>query len=212
MERIDLEKWPRKTHFEYFDRAAYPYIDLTVQADITPFYQYVKSRGHKFFPSLIYCLVKAVNEVEEFKIRILPDGVVRYKTIHADITVPIEGERFAFCRIEYAANARDFFANYERATAEAMKQTGLVPNDWFDVLWITCNPWVSFTAMSAPTADPKFRSVPLVIVGKYYESDAKMMLPLGFKVHHALIDGIHIGKFFERVESSFHHPEKIFEP
>jgi chloramphenicol O-acetyltransferase type A len=207
---IDLEKWPRKTHFEFFERASYPYIDLTVQMDITSFLSYVKSHKHKFFPSLLYCFVKGVNETEAFKYRVLEDGVVKYDRIHGDITVPIEGDRFAFCRVEYQENVHDFLEAVAAAEAEAMKQRDLVPNDWQDVVWVSCSPWFSFTSMSAPTADRRMRSIPLILVGKYYESGGKTLLPVGIKVNHGFIDGVHIGKLLSHFEKSFQGPEKIF--
>lgn len=210
MEYIDLEKWPRKTHFEFFERAGYPYIDVTVQVEITPFLNYVKKHGHKLFPALLYCFVKGVNETEAFKYRVVEDRVVKYDRIHGDMTVPIEGDRFAFCRIEYRENIHDFLKEAARAESEAKKQTALVANDWFDVVWVSCNPWFSFTSMSAPTADRRMRSIPLLLVGKYYGSDGKMFLPLGIKVNHALIDGIHIGQLLSHFENSFQTPEKIF--
>jgi len=210
VEYIDLEKWPRKTHFEFFDRAADPYIDVTVQMDITPFLKYVKDHGHKFFPSAFYCFVKGVNETEEFRCRILEDRVVKYDRIHGDLTVPIEGERFAFCKVEYSDNIREFIKATGAAQEEAKKQTELVPNDWLDVVWVSCSPWFSFTSMSAPTADRKMRSIPLILVGKYYEQGGKTLLPVGLKVNHALIDGLHIGKLLAHFENSFKTPEKIF--
>ena len=210
MEYIDLEKWPRRTHFEFFDRADYPYIDVTVQMDITAFLNYGKDHGHKFFPSLLYCFVKGMNEIEEFKYRVFENRVVKYDRIHGDITVPIEGDRFAFCRVEYQENIHQFLQAVAVAEAEAKKQTVLVQNDWLDVVWVSCSPWFSFTSMSAPTADRKMRSIPLILVGKYYESGGKMLLPVGVKVNHALIDGIHIGKLLGHFENSFKAPEKIF--
>jgi len=211
VEYIDLEKWPRKTHFEYFERADYPYIDLTVQIEITSFLSYVKSHGYPLFPSLFYCFVKGINEIEEFRYRVLEKGVVKYDKIHGDMTVPIEGERFAFCRVEYKENIHDFLKEVIAAEKEAKKQKELVSNDWFDVVWVSCSPWFSFTSISAPTADRRMRSIPVILAGKYYESGGKTLLPLGVKVNHALIDGLHIGKLLTHFENSFKAPEKIFE-
>lgn len=210
MEYINLEKWPRKKHFEYFDRADYPYSDGTVQVDITSFLAYVKEHGHRFFPSLLYCLLKGVNEIGEFKVRVLEDGVARYDRIHASITVPIEGERFVFCRVEYKEDVRDFLKTFEAASEEAKKEKELAGSGCFDVIWVSCNPWFSFTSAVAPTADRRMRSIPVFLVGKYYEAGGRTFLPLSIKVLHALIDGVHIGHLLAHFENSFSHPENIF--
>ncbi|MDD5218674.1 MAG: CatA-like O-acetyltransferase, partial [Candidatus Omnitrophica bacterium] len=142
--------------------------------------------------------------------RILEKGVVKYDRIHVNTTVPIEGERFAFCRVEYKENVHEFFKEVAAAEGEAKKQSVLVSNDCFDVAWVSCNPWFSFTSMSAPTVDRKMRSIPVILVGKYFESGGKTLLPLSMKVNHALIDGIHIGKLLTHFENSFSNPGKIF--
>ena len=210
MEYIDLEKWPRRKHFEYFDRADYPYIDMTEQMDITLFPEYVKDHGYKFFPSLLYVFLKGVNENEEFKYRVLEDRVVKYDSLGASITVPIEGDLFAFCRVEYKKNLPDFLKEVAVKQAEAKKQTELVGNDWLDVIWVSCAPWGSFTSVSAPIVDRRMRSIPSFCVGKYYQQDGKTFLPVALKVNHALIDGLHIGKLFSYFENSFKDPGKIF--
>jgi chloramphenicol O-acetyltransferase type A len=207
MEIIDLETWPRKTHFEYFERAPYPYIELTVQQDVTALRAHAQSHGRNFFFSLLHGFLKGFNEIEEFRYRIRDDAVVKYEKLDASITVPIEGERFALCQIEYREDAQEFMRAAAAAQEEAKKQKGFVSNENLDVVWVSCNPWFSFTSMSAPTADWKMRSIPLILVGKYYESGGRTLMPLSLKVNHALIDGVHVGKLLAHFERSFSRPE-----
>jgi len=209
MEYIDLQKCPRKSHFQYFDQAAYPYIELTVQMNVTAFVPYVKDHGFKFSHALLYCFAKGLNEVEEFRYRIVDQSVVKYSRVHVNMTVPIEGERFAFCHIPYKENVRAFLSEAETATREAAKQKTLLSDDRLDVAWVSCNPWFSFTSMTAPTVDRRMRSIPVILVGKYTETDGKIHLPVSFKVNHALIDGLHLGKLIHHLENSFKDPQKV---
>jgi chloramphenicol O-acetyltransferase type A len=209
MEYIDLATWPRRTHFEYFDKADYPYIDVTVQMDITAFLKEVKARGYKLFPSLFYCFVKGVNETEEFKVRIVDERVVKFDRIDGDMTVPIEGERFAFCRVPYRKNILEFIQAVDAAQAETRKLKELMPNEWYDVVWVSCSPWFSFTSMTAPTVERSKRSIPQILVGKYYEQGGRTLLPVALKVNHALIDGLHIGKLFSHFERSFNTVKQL---
>jgi len=211
VESIDLAKWPRRKHFEYFDQASDPYIEMTAQLDITPFPGYVKEHGYKFFPALLYGLLKGVNETGEFKYRVLDEGVVKYDRIGASITVPIEGDLFAFCQVEYKENFQEFLQEVAAKQEEAKRQTELVGNERFDVVWVSCAPWGAFTSVRVPTADRRMRSIPVITVGKYYASEGKTLLPVALKVTHALIDGFHIGKLFTHFENSFKAPEKIFQ-
>ena len=38
-------------------------------------------------------------------------------------------------------------------------------------------------------------------LGKLYESGTRVLLPLTLLAHHALVDGLHIARFFEAFES-----------
>jgi chloramphenicol O-acetyltransferase type A len=210
MEYIDLDKWPRRSHFEFFENADDAFIDVTVQLDITIFFSYLHSNGYKFFPSLLFCFLKAMNEIDEFKYRVLENRVVKYDQIHGDITVPIAGDKFAFCLIKYQENVHEFLRDASIEEERAKNQTDLVDLAGLDVVWVSDNPWFSFTSMRAPTAERSARSIPMLLFGKYHESEGKKLLPVSVKVYHALLDGLHIGRLLDHVENSFQNPEKIF--
>ena len=36
--------------------------------------------------------------------------------------------------------------------------------------------------------------------GKYDEKDGRIMMPLSVQAHHSFVDGIHIGKFAEKIQ------------
>ena len=49
MRIIDWEQYPRRSHFTYFQSLAYPYVGLTVQADVTDLYRRTRERGESCF-------------------------------------------------------------------------------------------------------------------------------------------------------------------
>lgn len=51
---IDLENYKRKSHFEYFNTLAYPYVGVTVNADITELLKVIKERKLPFFLTICY--------------------------------------------------------------------------------------------------------------------------------------------------------------
>lgn len=49
----------------------------------------------------------------------------------------------------------------------------------------------------------KENATPLFDWGKYYEKNGRFYMPISVQVHHSFADGIHIGKFAEKLQSYF---------
>ena len=51
------------------------------------------------------------------------------------------------------------------------------------------------------TPNPMYRTkIPIFTLGKYYEEDGKILLPLAVQVHHAVCDGFHICRFVNELQ------------
>ena len=76
--------------------------------------------------------------------------------------------------------------------------TGPLGNDVFQ-----CSPmpWVTYTHISHTNSGKKDNATPLFDWGKYQEKDGKVVMPVSVQVHHSFVDGIHIGKFAEELQS-----------
>lgn len=42
----------------------------------------------------------------------------------------------------------------------------------------------------------QYGSIPVISIGKYFTQGNSLMLPIGLQVHHGLVDGIHVGRFY----------------
>jgi chloramphenicol O-acetyltransferase type A len=67
------------------------------------------------------------------------------------------------------------------------------------MFFVTNVPWFSFTAFTHPF-DQRYASIPILTIGKYFERHGKLLMPLAIQVHHGLVDGIHVGAFYEQVQ------------
>ncbi len=65
-----------------------------------------------------------------------------------------------------------------------------------DLLYMTAIPWVSFTSFVHPMRLHPADYVPRFAWGKYFEEGKRLKMPLSVQGHHALLDGIHMGKFY----------------
>jgi chloramphenicol O-acetyltransferase type A len=45
--------------------------------------------------------------------------------------------------------------------------------------------------------------------GKFFAQGKRWQLPLSVQGHHALMDGLHLGRYFEQVQALLEHPEYL---
>ena len=48
--------------------------------------------------------------------------------------------------------------------------------------------------------------IPKVAFGKYRDAGGRVLMPVSVEGHHALMDGLHAGRFFERLQSHCSDP------
>ena len=71
-----------------------------------------------------------------------------------------------------------------------------------NVIHISAIPWICFTALSHARHFAFKESNPKISFGKLIHENNKILLPVSVHVHHALIDGYHVGQFFEKFQNS----------
>ena len=199
--RIDLETWPRRKHFELYRSLAYPYFNLCADVNVAPLVRAVKERESSFTAYVVYLLARAANAIPQFRHRIRGDGIVEHRIVHPSITVLTEDDLFAFCTFEYTEDTGAFV----RSAVEAMDRVRQDPSiedepGRDDYLFMTAIPWVSFTSMTHPVPLSPPDSVPRIAWGRYRAQEGNLSMPLSVHAHHALMDGIHVGRFYERVQ------------
>ena len=71
---------------------------------------------------------------------------------------------------------------------------------------MTAIPWVSFTSFSHPILAVPMDSVPRFAWGKFYEEGDLVKMPLSVQGRHALVDGLHMGRYYQRVQTYLSEP------
>lgn len=209
MRYIDLDTWKRKDHFNYFRQFSYPQFNICANVDITRYYRYLKEKGLPFFVSVVYAASKAANGVKEFRYRIREDKVVEHDIVSPSYTILTEDETFAFCLTGYVEEYSVFKENALR-DIERIKNNPSIEDEpgRDDVLYISSLPWFSFTGVTHPINLDPTESIPRISWGKYFEENGKIQLPVSVQVHHALMDGFHVGQFFIAIQDIMNYPEK----
>lgn len=209
---LDLESWSRREQFHFFKGYDLPYFNVCVQLDVTGLVRFARSReGPSFFLMYHYLALRAANEVEPFRYRLRGDRVLVHDRIDMGTTILVDGDRFTFC---YFDDDEDFaqFAEKADAEIERLHASGgrLEPRDHRDdMVHFSVLPWMSFTGFAHARTLNREDSVPKIVFGKYFEDGDRFRMPISVEVHHALMDGVHVGRFFERLEGYFADPAAV---
>ena len=76
-----------------------------------------------------------------------------------------------------------------------------------DVIYHTTLPWISFTSFAHARNKGRGDSIPRIVFGKFTSVNERVLLPISVEVHHALMDGLHVGRFLTRLEEALGDPE-----
>jgi chloramphenicol O-acetyltransferase type A len=212
MRIIDLETWPRRGHFEIFSTWDYPHFNMCANVDLTAVYPVIKQRGISFNLAIIYFLARTANAIPEFRYRIRAGKPIEHEVVHPSSTILGKDDIFSFCALTYF---EDFLKFAEKATEKItrvqqrprLSEEDQGRDDW---LFMTAIPWVSFTSFMHPLKLYPADSVPRFAWGKFFQDGDSMKMPLSVQGHHAVMDGLHVGKFYDVIQRYLDHPELVF--
>lgn len=209
--RIDTAAWPRREAYELFRGFGFPYFSLTADVDVGPFRDVLSARGASFTVGLVYALTSAANGIAAFRQRIRGDAVVEHAVVHPSITVLADGDVFRFVTLRYDASFTAFALDAAARIERGRRADSLWSEpDRDDLLFMTALPWVSFTAMIHPVPLNPPDSAPRIAWGRYRSQGERLLMPLNVQAHHALMDGIHLGRYFEEVQRLLDAADDVF--
>lgn len=201
MEIINTQEWKRAQHFNFFKNMDYPQYNICMNIDITNFLKKTKEQKLPFYYAMIYAVMTAANEMEEFRYRIRGEQVVLHDRLHPSFTEKLEGEEyFKIVTLELGNTPEEFIST---ARQKAKEQKAYFPFEELgrdDLIYITCIPWISFTHLSHTISLRKDDAVPRISWGKYFKQEDRILLPFSVQVHHAFADGSHVGAYVERLQ------------
>ena len=195
---IDLKTWRRREHYELFREYQRPFFSVTIDVDVTRVWNQCRKPGTpSFFLTSLFLMLRAVNGVEGFRLRLRPRGVWRHDRVGVGPTILRPDETFGFARVEPADTLDAFVMNGKAAIAKAMKAGRLEPQKpTDDVVYHSVLPWFRFTAYT--NAIPGGDSIPRIVFGQAVREGRRVKMPVAVEVHHALADGLDMARFFDR--------------
>lgn len=199
--KLDIDTWARKDHFHFFRQFQEPFFGLCVTVDCSAAYRFAKEKKISFFLHYLYQSLKAANETEPFRYRIQNNDVLLFDKVHASPTINRPDGTFGFAYMDYEKNFETFSSKAEKEIESVQQSTGLVPAiSGENVIHYSSLPWVNFTGLSHARAFSFPDSCPKISFGKMTEENGKRSMPVSVHVHHALMDGYHVGQFLDRFQ------------
>jgi chloramphenicol O-acetyltransferase type A len=206
---LDLQTWPRRDAFEYFRGFDKPYFNVCTRLDAAPLKAAVAARGVGSL-SLAYHFValRLANEQEPMRLRLEGGRVRIHDSLQGGATVLRDDDSFGFAYLEPLADWASFAAQGARAVAAARDRTAPFEprTDHSAVIHFTTLPWIAFSSFSHARNWGREDSVPKVSFGRIEADGARLWLPVSVEVHHALMDGLHVGRYIEGMEAVLRDP------
>lgn len=209
MKKVIFQDPHRRKHFEFFLKMDQPHFGVTAIIDIKKFLQYIREHDLPFTASVVYAISSTLNEIPEFRYRIRGNEVIEHELIHPSFTVTTAtSDVFSFCTVPFSHNATEFI-NLALTKIEEMQDRPSFEDEEGrdDFIFMSAMPWISFTSVMHPMHYHPVDSVPRIAWGKYQDQGDKINMPVALQAHHALVDGVHAGQFFQLLEKKMRQPE-----
>lgn len=205
---LDMDEYKRRNHFNYFKSLSYPYVGITVNVRITDFLAVIKEHHLPFFLTFNYYVANAANQIPEFRQRIEGDSIIEFDNCKTSHTVGLEDGTYCYCMLDCSSLFQEYLPR--AIQLQEMAKQERICQDQEDVkalIFISSLPWTTYTGLIQPTPIPA-DSNPRITWGAYFVQDSETFIPVSVLCNHAIVDGLHISKFYEALNKKM---EKLTE-
>ncbi|HLF65093.1 MAG TPA: CatA-like O-acetyltransferase [Saprospiraceae bacterium] len=210
MKIIEFDNPHRKKHFAFFQAMEMPHFSMVSPIPVRPLHEFIRDHHLHFTGTMVYLISKVANEIREFRWRIRGDQVVEHELVHPSFTVNTdEADVFSFCYVNFTDDYHAFITSVSQAQKQMREAPSLedIP-DRDDYLFMSAMPWVHFTGFMHAMHTPVRDSVPRLTWGKVRQTGDELLMPVGVQAHHGVVDGKHVGMFYERFAECCAIPER----
>jgi chloramphenicol O-acetyltransferase type A len=199
---IDLANWSRREHFQLFRESLQPFFSMTAEVDVTA----LRSRcadpaGPPFFLSALYATLSAANGTEAFRHRLRDGRVWVNDVVHITSTILRDDGTFGFAHFQMTDTLAGFVDRGREEIARVKQVVPLkLPDDDDALIYHSSIPWVRFTAFTNAIVKAG-DSIPRIVFGRCTREGSRWRMPVAVEVHHAVVDGLDVGRCFERLQT-----------
>ena len=222
---INRSSWPRRHHLAFFETFAQPHFSITSEVDATAMLRVLAPSTYKPFAALLYATSRACNEEESFRLRLRwsgsePAELVLHDVVHPSFTArvdPVEPAApgcdlplFSYASARFGVSFSEFVERVRAASEATRHDPDLLARaavDRDDQIFVSSIPWMSFTAVSHAMHAPRRDCTPRVMWGRIEARGERAVLSVSVQVHHGLVDGGHVARWFRRLQAHLDTPD-----
>jgi chloramphenicol O-acetyltransferase type A len=190
----------RRDRFALFNGMDSPAVNLTFAMDLPDFRPWCQVHGLPPFHVMLYAVLRSVLAIDHFRYRIWQDDIICIDRLHPSFTVVNQHNDLNFAQFDWHDDLHAFVAASVAARDEAANMTALnpqhrtaSPRDNKDQVFVTCIPWLDFTAIQHPVVSLASPDIPSLAWGKFRGGpDGTLVVPFSVQAHHGFVDGFHI--------------------
>jgi len=199
----------RRDRFTFFDRMQSPAVNVCFRLDLPDLRPWCRAHDLGPFHVLLFAMLRAVLQVENFRYRVLDGAVIRIDRLVPSYTVVNRHGDLNFAQFEWSDDVREFVARSRAARVEAEqmdalndKHTTKSPHAAKEQVFVTCMPWLDFTSLQHPMASLAAPDIPSLAWGRFQDVTGGLQLPFSVQAHHGFVDGYHIHLLAQRIAAN----------
>ena len=204
MRYIDIKTWDRGEYFTTYLGREFPYINIGANIDVTRLMAFCKTNRLSSYLTLIHTAHSVAGSIENFRYRIKDSLPVICDTMGLTFTHMPEGtELFVNVTAPFHKDLSVFLDTSREEIARQGRDPGFAAHGGrHDLIYYSAIPWIQYTHFVRTIATLGVDSSPKMSWGKYLEQDGRTLVPFSLQVHHGLMDGFHVGKYYEEIQRS----------
>lgn len=206
---LDLRHWPRRAAFELFRGFERPHFSVCTRIDVTALKPALARAGVGGTAlACHFAALQLANRLAPFRYRLQQGRVHVLDVVHGSTTVLRADDSFGFAYLEHT----DTFARFAALGAVALQAARAADagfaarEDDNALLHFTTLPWMHFTSFTHARDGAHEDSIPKLAFGRIDADGARRWMPLSVEVHHALMDGLDVGRFVQGFERAMQNP------
>lgn len=206
-ELIDMKTWDRaevyKLYTEVWTTTTY---SVTKKLSVGKMVDYLKERGMKFVPAIMWLISREINRIDNFKFALHNGKLGKWDVVHPMFPTLNANENMTFHGLEYKEDFKLFYESYLAERKENLSKTCLwannIPENFF---MVSIFPWLHFDGCSMQMQNAKGYYAPFIAVGQF---NAEKELPCMLMGNHAVADAWHVAKFFTALQEGMDNPSE----
>ena len=199
---IKLETWPRAAQFQFFRRYQQPHYATTARMDVSRLITR-KAEGVSVYRACLFAIGAGIHAVPELLMRFRGDVVVAHDMVELSMSVPMHNGSFGYGYVPFQADFDTFDAEAKRLIDAVARNGTLDANSGArdDLAYLSCMPWLDYSSINNALPGPD-DCIPRVTWGKIVPKGDGWDMAMTLEVHHALVDGAHVGAYFAAVQAA----------